>query len=145
MLNFRLERFRVYSFPLTLPPPERVAESILVVGLREEVGEAETAFLGKVLGAVRKDMQKDAKLLLLAPRECFKFSEWVRQGAIRQVLFFGVGPESAQLNLEAPFFRVLELCGAKLLFAPSPKRLQADKALKSALWKALQEMFELKK
>ncbi len=145
ILNFRFDRFPVYSFPVTLHPPERVAESILVVGSEEEIDQADLAFLTKVLGAVRKDMQKDAKLLLLAPRQHIKLAEWVKRGPIRQVLFFGVGPQRAQLNLEASPFHVFELCGVKLLFAPSLKRLQADKALKSALWKELQDMFELNK
>jgi hypothetical protein len=62
-----------------------------------------------------------------------------------KLIIFGVDPPSIRLPFNIPHFQVQTFNGKQYVFSPPLQVLRQDKPLKTSLWKALQQLFDLKK
>ena len=116
-------------------------KGLLVVISGEENHEL-TAFLIKVLAAVKHDLHQDASTLHISPAQNFTFSEIARSAKLSNAVFFGLKPSQAGLNLTLRPYQPKVFGKTTFLFADDLAKIQNDAELKRQLWAALKTMFQ---
>ena len=104
------------------------------------------SFLGKILGAVKFELQKDAYLLPLNPEENIHFDQLRKDLDISHVISFGIPPHQLGLNFRPAKYQPLTLGKFTFLFAdPLTKifeeRQKGGKQMAGSLWQALKTLF----
>lgn len=120
--------------PLHFVPNHRVV--ILV----DDCSDADQALLGKILTAVKLnlnqvDLVRLADLSLMNARTAFS------QNLISHFITFGVALQKIKLEIPLNPYQTKEIKNIRFLFSDALSELQNDVEKKKALWKALQEMF----
>ena len=105
------------------------------------VEAAERELLSKILTAVRYDLEKDALLLEQEAHLPLNLPRIFRSKTIERIIVFGLAPAQLGLSIDIVHYRPLVFLERQFLFAHSLPEIASDKTLKSALWKALQQMF----
>lgn len=113
-----------------------------VTAPREEL----EGFLGKILTAVKLDIEKDIALLPITPGTSFSLSRLRKQVPVRTAIVFGMAPSAIGLQCVSRRYTPLRLDGLTCLFADElevicRERQQGGKRLSAALWQSLQSLF----
>jgi len=121
-------------------------KGILVVIRVAEPDQQLLSFLGKILKAVKINMEEDAHILNITNVSSISFSQINAEKEYKHLLSFGVSPEELGLRVDHQLYRPLQISSTIFLFAnPLPaifeERQQGKKKMSTALWKALQALF----
>ncbi len=98
-------------------------------------------FFTGVLNACKLSMKDVALFNLHRTPESYQTLQAETQPA--KMLLLGVIPDEIGLPMQFPHFQIYKHNNISYLSAPDLAVIQGDKSLKSALWKALQALFEL--
>jgi len=113
----------------------------LLVALAGEERPEWTDFLEKILQAVGFDLEQDALRFWVTPGAPFWLKGLEQSSRTTHVIFFGIPPDQAGINVDAPLHTPLTIGGTTFLFAASLAEIQENPALKRPLWEALKLMF----
>lgn len=120
--------------------------NILLIVSKENVAyleEDELNFLSSVLGACKLSLADIAIVNEKKLAEGTTYLNLIRQLNSRSVLLFDVAPHSIDLPFNFPHFQLQEFDQRIYLSAPSLKKIESDKNLKTALWGCLKNLFSL--
>ena len=108
----------------------------------EPEGQAEALdFLTKILAAARLNLEKDTLFVRLPAKTQVSILPALKVKHGEYILVFGLSPSDIGLTVDIPMYHPLPFYGTTFLFADALSSLEPDKALKSKLWQALQQMF----
>ena len=132
-------------FPVENSPPRSLhgenGQGLLAI-LQAQPDKGLHEFLGKILAAVGMDLSKDALTLQFSEGQTFSFAKLSQAHPTNHALFFGIKPQQAMLNLNAPLYRPFTVGGISFLFAHDLSAIQGDPKLKRQLWEALNTLFD---
>ncbi|MEA5424990.1 DNA polymerase III subunit psi [Arcicella lustrica] len=120
--------------PLHFVPNHRVV--ILV----DDCSDADQALLGKILTAVKLNLNQ-VDLARLADLSQMNARTAFSQNLISHFITFGVALQKIKLEIPLNPYQTKEIKNIRFLFSDALSELQNDVEKKKALWKALQEMF----
>lgn len=120
--------------PLHFVPNHRVV--ILV----DDCSDADQALLGKILTAVKLNLNQ-IDLVRLADLSQMNARTAFSQNLISHFITFGVALQKIKLEIPLNPYQTKEIKNIRFLFSDALSELQNDVEKKKALWKALQEMF----
>lgn len=120
--------------PLHFVPNHRVV--ILV----DDCSDADQALLGKILTAVKLNLNQ-VDLVRLADLSQMNARTAFSQNLISHFITFGVALQQIKLEIPLNPYQTKEIKNIRFLFSDALSELQNDIEKKKALWKALQEMF----
>lgn len=120
--------------PLHFVPNHRVV--ILV----DDCSDADQALLGKILTAVKLNLNQ-VDLVRLADLSQMNARTAFSQNLISHFITFGVALQQIKLEIPLNPYQTKEIKNIRFLFSDALSELQNDVEKKKALWKALQEMF----
>jgi len=120
--------------PLHFVPNHRVV--ILV----DDCSDADQALLGKILTAVKLNLNQ-VDLVRLADLSQMNARTAFSQNLISHFITFGVALQKIKLEIPLNPYQTKEIKNIRFLFSDALSELQNDVEKKKALWKALQEMF----
>lgn len=102
-------------------------------------------FLKKVFLATGHDILQDGLVLPVDPSLAGKvrFAELKTLGNFRQVIVFGLAPDTLGLRLRLARYELVAWQGITLLFADDLERIASEKPLKAKLWATLKALFDL--
>ena len=115
-------------------PKQKVV--ILVNSLNTTDGE----LLGKILGAVKLDLQS-VDILELDKNKDINLSQIFIQKSVNQLIIFGIDLSKVSLDIKLTPYQILENQGIKFMYSDSLAAIQNDIPKKKALWGSLKEMF----
>ena len=98
------------------------------------------SFLEKVMSSVGVNLETDAFSIPIKDKELFRFSAIDHDAGFKTVLFFGIHPDQAGLNLNAQKYHPLSFAGYTILFSDDLETIQQKPALKRPLWEALKKI-----
>lgn len=105
-------------------------------------GQAEALdFLTKILAAARLNLGQDTLFVQVPDHAQISILPALKEKHGEFILVFGLSPSDIGLTADIPMYSPLPFYGSTFLFADALSRLEPDKALKSRLWQALQQMF----
>jgi len=119
------------------------AKHVLLVLHTQEQNERLQELLKKIMAAVQVDLINDALLLSVEPNHPYSFAQLARNHTIEKVLLFGTPLQQLGLHFELPPYWLTEVQGRQFLFVDDLDTISQDKKRKAALWKCLQELFEV--
>lgn len=122
------------------------ARHVLIVVEQEENQAELTDYLGKILSAVKLNLQEDTLLLRLTKGENISFSSLARVHTVRQTLLFGVPPRRLGLHFTLPPGQLVTAGERTFLYAGPLRSLweereAAARPQAAALWKNLKQLF----
>lgn len=120
--------------PLHFVPNHRVV--ILV----DDCSDADQALLGKILTAVKLNLNQ-VDLVRLADLSQMNARTAFSQNLISHFITFGVALQKIRLEIPLNPYQTKEIKNIRFLFSDALSELQNDVEKKKALWRALQEMF----
>jgi len=120
--------------PLHFVPNHRVV--ILV----DDCSDADQALLGKILTAVKLNLNQ-VDLVRLADLSQMNARTAFSQNLISHFITFGVALQKIKLEIPLNPYQTKEIKNIRFLFSDALSELHTDVEKKKALWKALQEMF----
>ena len=120
--------------PLHFVPNHRVV--ILV----DDCSDADQALLGKILTAVKLNLNQ-VDLVRLADLSQMNARTAFSQNLISHFITFGVALQKIKLEIPLNPYQTKEIKNIRFLFSDALSELQNDVEKKKALWRALQEMF----
>ncbi len=111
-----------------------------VVILVDDCSDADQALLGKILTAVKLNLNQ-VDLVRLADLSQMNARTAFSQNLISHFITFGVALQQIKLEIPLNPYQTKEIKNIRFLFSDALSELQNDVEKKKALWKALQEMF----
>ena len=119
------------------------AKHVLVVLQTREQNERLQELLTKIMAAVQIDLPKDALLLTIEAGKPYSFVKLAQEYEVEKVLLFGTPLRQLGLHFELPPYWLTEVQGRQFLAVDDLDTISQDKKRKTALWKCLQELFEV--
>lgn len=111
-----------------------------VIILIKSLNPADSELLGKILGAVKLDLQS-VDVVDLDNNQDINLSQIYSQRSVSQVITFGISLSKVNLDLKLVPYQILENQGIKFIYSDSLSDIQNDIPKKKALWGSLKEMF----
>ncbi len=113
-------------------------QKVLIIS--SSLNPVESELLGKILGAVKLDLQS-VDILELAQNKSVDLSQIFIQKFVNQVITFGVNLSELNLDVSLKPYQMLEKQGIKFIYSDTLLDIQNDIPKKKALWGSLKEMF----
>lgn len=115
-------------------------ETLIIISAADNTDEL-TAFLTKIIGAVKYDLARDTLLCVLPDDRKLSLQTILKKQPIKKVLIFGVGLKKLALHLQFPLYQPIKWNSLELLQADPLSKIAKNTPLKGALWNALQAIF----
>jgi DNA polymerase III psi subunit len=131
------------SPPLSVSPqttPSYYQPKQKVIILLNSLNPADSELLGKILGAVKLDLQS-VDIVDFDKNQDVDLSQAFTQKSINQVITFGINLSKVSLDVKLSPYQILENQGIKFIYSDSLTDIQNDVPKKKALWGSLKEMF----
>lgn len=117
-------------------------KKLLVLYESVEKDETLEVFLGKILKAVRYDIQEDILLVRLTPEQHFSLATLCQEKDITYCISFGIAPKRLGMYLEGvQAYQPFEFRERVFLFAHQLSVIESNVKWKGQLWKQLQAIF----
>jgi DNA polymerase III psi subunit len=100
----------------------------------------DSELLGKILGAVKLDLQS-VDVIELDKNKEINLSQIFTQKSVSQVVIFGIDSSKVNLDVKLTPYQILEKQAIKFIYSDSLTDIQNDIPKKKALWGSLKEMF----
>jgi DNA polymerase III psi subunit len=124
--------------PQTTPSYYQPKQKIII--LLNSINPADSELLGKILGAVKLDLQS-VDIIELDKNQDIDLSQIFIQKSVNQVITFGINLSKVSLGVKLTPYQILENQGIKFIYSDSLSDIQNDVPKKKALWGSLKEMF----
>jgi DNA polymerase III psi subunit len=111
-----------------------------VIVLVNQLNPTDSELLGKILGAVKLDLQS-VDIIELDKNQEVNLSKIFVQKSVNQLVTFGIDLSKVNLDVKLTPYQVLENQGVKFIYSDSLTAIQNDVPKKKALWGSLKEMF----
>ena len=111
-----------------------------VIILVSSLNPTDSELLGKILGAVKLDLQS-VDIIELDKNQEVNLSQIVTQKSVNQVIVFGIDLSKVKLDMKLIPYQIIENQGVKFIYSDSLTDIQNDIPKKKALWGSLKEMF----
>jgi DNA polymerase III psi subunit len=111
-----------------------------VVIILTSLNTADSELFGKILGAVKLDLQS-VDIIELAQNKDVNLSQIFVQKSVNQVITFGINLSELKLDVPLTPYQILEKQGIKFIYSDSLSDIQNDIPKKKALWGSLKGMF----
>jgi DNA polymerase III psi subunit len=111
-----------------------------VVILLTSLNPTDSELLGKILGAVKLDLQS-VDIIELDKNQAVDLSQIFTQKSVNQLITFGIDLSKVSLDVKLTPYQILEKQGIKFIYSDSLSDIQNDIPKKKALWGSLKEMF----
>ena len=111
-----------------------------VVVILSSLNPMDSELLGKILGAVKLDLQS-VDIIELDKNSSINLSQIFTQKFVNQVITFGVDLSKVGIDIKLMPYQILENQGIKFIYSDSLTAIQNDIPKKKALWGSLKEMF----
>jgi hypothetical protein len=111
-----------------------------VIIILTSLNPVESELLGKILGAVKLDLNS-VDILELGQNKDVDLSQIFIQKSVNQVITFGVNLSELKLDVSLTPYQMFEKQGIKFIYSDSLSDIQNDIPKKKALWGSLKEMF----
>jgi DNA polymerase III psi subunit len=111
-----------------------------VIVILTSLNPVDSELLGKILGAVKLDLQSVDIIEFVLNRDV-DLSQIFIQKSVNQVIAFGVNLSDLKLDMSLTPYLILEKQGIKFIYSDSLSDIQNDIPKKKALWGGLKEMF----
>lgn len=121
-------------------PKEYYQAKQQVIILLTSLNPTDSELLGKILGAVKLDVQS-VDIIELTKNKDTDLSQILIQKFVNQVITFGINLSELNLDVSLIPYQILEREGIKFIYSDSLSDIQNDIPKKKALWGSLKEMF----
>jgi DNA polymerase III psi subunit len=111
-----------------------------VIILVTSLNPTDIELLGKILGAVKLDLQS-VDTIELDKNQAVNLSQIFIQKSVNQLITFGIDLSKVNLDIKLMPYQILEKQGIKFIYSDSLSNIQNDIPKKKALWGSLKEMF----
>ena len=111
-----------------------------VIILLNQLNSTDSELLGKILGAVKLDLQL-VDIIELDKNQEVDLSQLFTQKSVNQLITFGINLSKVNLDINLTPYQILEKQGVKFIYSDSLTNIQNDIPKKKALWGSLKEMF----
>ncbi len=111
-----------------------------VIILVTSLNPIDSELLGKILGAVKLDLQS-VDIIELVKNQKVNLSQIFTQKSVNQVITFGIDLSKVSLDVKLIPYQIHENQGIKFIYSNSLSDIQNDIPKKKALWGGLKEMF----
>lgn len=111
-----------------------------VIILVTSLNPTDSELLGKILGAVKLDLQS-VDTIELDKNQAVNLSQIFIQKSVNQLITFGIDLSKVNLDIKLTSYQILEKQGIKFIYSDSLSNIQNDIPKKKALWGSLKEMF----
>jgi DNA polymerase III psi subunit len=111
-----------------------------VIIILTSLNPVDSELLGKILGAVKLDLQS-VDIIELAHNKEVNLSQIFIQKSVNQVVIFGINLSKVSLDIKLTPYQILEKQGIKFIYSDSLTDIQNDIPKKKALWGSLKGMF----
>jgi DNA polymerase III psi subunit len=111
-----------------------------VIILLTSLNPTDSELLGKILGAVKLDLQS-VDIIELDKNQEVNLSQIFAQKVVNQIITFGIDLSKVSLDIKLTPYQILEKQGIKFIYSDSLTDIQNDIPKKKALWGSLKEMF----
>lgn len=111
-----------------------------VIIILTSLNPADSELLGKILGAVKLDLQS-VDIIELDKNQEVNLSQIFVQKSVNQVVIFGIDLSKVSLDIKLTPYQILEKQGIKFIYSDSLTDIQNDIPKKKALWGSLKGMF----
>ena len=111
-----------------------------VVILVNQLNPTDSELLGKILGAVKLDLQL-VDVIELDKNKEVNLSQILIQKSVNQLVTFGINLSNVSLDVKLTPYQILQNQGIKFIYSDSLTSIQNNIPKKKALWVALKEMF----
>ena len=133
-----VERSETHSQATEVKQHYQPKQKVLI--LLNTLTQADSELLGKILGAVKLDLQL-VDVIELAKNRDIDLSQIFIQKSVNQVITFGINLSELKLDVSLIPYQILEMQGIKFIYSDSLSAIQHDIPKKKALWGSLKEMF----
>ena len=121
-------------------PKEHYQSKQKVIILLTSLNLTDSELLGKILGAVKLDLQS-VDIIELAKNKDIDLSQILIQKSVNQVVTFGINLSKLNLDVSLIPYQILEREGIKFIYSDSLSDIRNDIPKKKALWGSLKGMF----
>jgi DNA polymerase III psi subunit len=111
-----------------------------VIIIVTSLNSTDSELLGKILGAVKLDLQS-VDIIELDKNKEIDLSQIFTQKSVNQMITFGIDLLNVKLDLKLTPYQILENQEIKFIYSDSLSDIQNDIPKKKALWGSLKEMF----
>ena len=111
-----------------------------VIILATSLYAVDSELLGKILGAVKLDLQS-VDIIELDKNQEVNLSQIFTQKSVNQLITFGIDLLKVSIDIKLTPYQILEKQGIKFIYSDSLTDIQNDIPKKKALWGSLKEMF----
>ncbi len=111
-----------------------------VIILLTNLNSTDSELLGKILGAVKLDLQS-VDIIELDKNQVIDLSQIFMQKSVNQVVTFGIDLIKVNIDVKLTPYQILEKQGVKFIYSDALSNIQNDVPKKKALWGSLKEMF----
>lgn len=124
----------------TQPTVQHYQPKQKVIVLVNQLNQTDSELLGKILGAVKLDLQS-VDVIELDKIGDVDLSQIFTQKSVNQLITFGINLLKVNLEVKLAPYQILENQGVKFIYSDSLTDIQNDVPKKKALWGSLKEMF----
>jgi hypothetical protein len=117
-------------------------KKIIIFLTKEEDTAEKHSFLGKIMGAIQKDLSNDCEIIILNQHDSVSVSNLIGSQDSYSLILFGVDKSSIGINLSVPPYRCFRMVQSKMLFCDKLGSIERDTNLKKKLWQELKYMFQ---
>ena len=125
-------------FPQTTPLYYQSKQKVLI--LVASLNPTDSELLGKILGAVKLDLQS-VDIIELDKNKDINLSQIFIQNSVNQLITFGIDLSKISLDIKLTPYQILEKQGIKFIYSDSLTDIRNDIPKKKALWGSLKEVF----
>jgi DNA polymerase III psi subunit len=111
-----------------------------VIVLVNKLVSTDSELLGKILGAVKLDLQS-VDVIELDKNQDVNLSQIFIQKSVNQLITFGIDLSKVNLDVKLIPYQILEKQGVKFIYSDSLSDIQNDIPKKKALWGSLKGIF----
>ena len=111
-----------------------------IIILVTSLNAVDSELLGKILGAVKLDLQS-VDVIELDKNQSISLSQIFTQKSVNQFITFGIDLSKVTLEINLTPYQILEKQGVKFIYSDSLSDIQSDVPKKKLLWGSLKEMF----
>jgi DNA polymerase III psi subunit len=111
-----------------------------VIIIVTSLNSTDSELLGKILGAVKLDLQS-VDIIELDKNKEIDLSQIFTQKSVNQLVTFGIDLSKVSLDVKLTPYQILENQEIKFIYSDSLSDIQNDIPKKKALWGSLKEMF----
>jgi DNA polymerase III psi subunit len=112
----------------------------VIILLLTSLNPTDSELLGKILGAVKLDLQS-VDIIELDKNQTVNLSQIFIQKSVNQLITFGINLSKVSLDIKLNPYQILEKQGIKFIYSDSLTDIQNDIPKKKALWGSLKGMF----